>query len=295
MNGTSGDDPVLFGTVVDTIGGRVCFEPAAWPMRANLLLTDHLPRLIGGVPAPLRDYGVLSDVLSGVNGLGLWVGTLTLIGLASGMWHWFTVRRRPTSAAAGLAIDSPVASGARATSGFDAAPTEIAHIGGYLVLVGLISTVVYGFATCSDIRVETMRYNLLGVLIPVGALVMALQTWPLRAVRAGLGAAVALWCALNTGDVVALTREYRAPTRRTISDRPWPTTSSVVVSRSRGRASRNAYHITFLAQERIRVSAHDFARIRSYFNEAKQAQAPTLAEQPCAGGEALPSGIFLCR
>ena len=91
--GTSGDDPVLLGTVVDTIGGRVCFEPAAWPMRADLLFTDHLPRLIGGVPAPLRDYGVLTGVFSGVSGLGLWVGALTLIGLASGTWHWFTVRR----------------------------------------------------------------------------------------------------------------------------------------------------------------------------------------------------------
>ena len=58
---------------------------------------------------------------------------------------------------------------------------------------------------------------------------------------------------------------------------------------------RNAYHITFLAQERVRVSANDFARIRSYFDEAGLAQAPTLAEQPCAGGEALPSGMFLCR
>ncbi len=96
--GTSGDDPVLFGTAVDTIGGRVCFEPAAWPMRADLLLTDHLPRLIGGVPASLRDYGVLSGVFSGVNGLGLWVGTLTLVGLASGAWHWFAVRRRAASA-----------------------------------------------------------------------------------------------------------------------------------------------------------------------------------------------------
>lgn len=282
--GTTGDDPVLLGAVVDTIGGRVCFEPAAWPLRANLLVTDHLPRLIGGVPAPLRDYGVLTGVFSGVSGLGVWVGALTLIGLTSGTWHWFAVRRR---AAAGTP-HSPV------TATASAAQQGTAHVGGYLVLVGLISTVVYGFATCSDIKVQTMRYNLLGVFIPVGALVMALQTWTLPAVRAGFGAAVALWCALNTADVVALTREYRThpPVDQRQAEADDLERREVAISWSR---FRNAYHITFLAQERVRVSANDFTRIRSYADEAGMAQAPTLAEQPCAGGEALPSGIFLCH
>jgi hypothetical protein len=292
--GTTGDDALLLGTVVDTIGGRVCFEPAAWSLRAELLLTDHLPRLIGGVPAPLRDYGVLTGVFSGVSGLGPWVGALTLFGLASGAWHGFTVRRRVALATAGLATESSVGPDRRGAGRAEAAPGQMAHVGGYLVLVGLISTVVYGFATCSDIKVETMRYNLLGVFIPVGALVMALQTWPFPVVRAGLGAAVALWCAVNTGDVVALAREYR--TRPPIDQRQAVAAElerrGVTISWSR---FRNAYHITFLAQERVRVSANDFARIRSYFDEASLAQAPTLAEQPCADGAALAAGMYLCR
>ena len=192
--GTRGDDPLLLGTVVDTIGGRVCSEPAAWPMRAEMLIADHLPRLVGGLPAPLRDYGVLTGVYSGTSGLGLWVGVLTLIGLASGAWHWLAQRRR-------AGTDTTTSAGA----------PGVPHIGGYLVLVGLFSTLVYGFAVCSDIKVETMRYNLLGVFIPVGALVMALQTWAMPVARAGLGAAVALWCAVNTGDVVALTQRIREP------------------------------------------------------------------------------------
>jgi hypothetical protein len=139
-----------------------------------------------------------------------------------------------------------------------------------------------------------MRYNLLGVFVPVGALVMALQTWSLPAVRAGIGAAVALWCALNTGDVVALAREYRnhppLDQRQAAADDLERRGVSIAWSRF-----RSAYHISFLARERVRVSANDFARIRSYFDEAGRAQAPTLADQPCAGGEALPSGLFLCR
>ena len=289
--GTSGDDPVLVGTVVDTIGGRLCFEPAAWPMRADLLFTDHLPRLIGGVPTPLRDYGVLTGVLSGVSGLGVWVGALTLIGLASGTWHWLSVRGRMAPATAGLPDDPR---DARITGMADVAPAGMAHIGGYLVLVGLISTIVYGFATCSDIKVETMRYNLLGVFVPVGALVMALQTWRLPAARAGVAAAVALWCVLNTADIVALAQEYRshppADQRQALADDL--ERRGVTIARS---LFRTAYHVTFLAQERVRVSASDFARIRSYVDEARAAQAPTLSGQPCADGEALPSGVFLCR
>jgi hypothetical protein len=270
--GTYGDDPLLLATVVDTIGGRVCFEPAAWPMRAELLVTDHLPRLVGGLPAPLRDYGVLTGVYSGTSGLGLWVGVLTLIGLASGTWHWFARRRRAPTAT----LD------------------DMTHIGGYLVLVGVTSTLVYGLATCSDIKVETMRYNLLGVFLPVGALVMALQAWTIPTVRAGLGAAVALWCAVNTADVIALTREYltRPPVdqRQAVADEL--ERRGVTISSSR---FRNAYHITFLARERVRVSATDFSRIQLYVEEATRLNAPTLAEQPCADGEPLPSGMFLCR
>jgi hypothetical protein len=139
-----------------------------------------------------------------------------------------------------------------------------------------------------------MRYNLLGVFIPVGALVMALQASTVPAVRAGLGAAVALWCALNTADIVALAREYRTrppvDQRQAVADDLERRGEPISWSRF-----RNAYHITFLAQERVRVSASDFARIRSYFDEAGTTHAPTLAEQPCADGEALPSGMFLCR
>jgi hypothetical protein len=264
--GTRGDDPALLGTVVDTFGGRLCFEPAAWFVRAGLLTGDHLPRLVGGLPAPLRDYGVLSGVYSGVAGVGLWVGGLTTAGLAAGAWYWWRSRR-------GLAAGEP--------------PEAMPHVGGYLVLVATISTLIYGFATCSDIKVETMRYNLLGVFLPVGALTMALQTWSAAPVRAGSGAAVALWCLLNTSDVLALWGEYlyRTPVdqRQVLADELQR--RGVVVASSR---FRHAYHITFLAQERVRVAANDFSRIRAYFDEAALAQAPTLAERPCADGDALP-------
>lgn len=271
--GSRGDDPILLGIAVDTLGGRVCLDPATWPSRASALVGDHLPRLIGGVPAQMREYGVNTGVFSGQDGLGVWVAALTATGLASGAWQWWTSRRL--------------------AAGAGPAPPPTSHIGGYLVLVGLISTLVYGFATCSSIRVETLRYNLLGVLIPVGALVMALQAWRAPTVRAGIGAAVVLWCALNASDILALTREsVRAPfpdQRQALADELERRGVTVAWS-----AFRNAYHVTFLSRERVRVSANDFSRIKAYFDEAHLVGAPTIAESPCDGGERLQAGVYLC-
>ncbi|MDH4065152.1 MAG: hypothetical protein OEW19_12185, partial [Acidobacteriota bacterium] len=272
--GTHGDDPLLVATVVDTFGGRICVDPATWPARASLLVGDHLPRLVGGTPAALRDYGVLTGVFSGQGGLGPWVAGLTAVGLGAGAWHWLTARRQTHG------------------TGLPVRPTS--HLGGYLVLVGLISTLVYGFATCSDIKVETLRYNLLGVMIPVGALVMALQVGRAPAVRAGIGAAVVLWCALNASDVLALTRESaQAPfpdRRQALADELERRGVTVAWSRY-----GTAYHVTFLSRERVRISANDFSRIKSYFDEASASGAPTIVETRCEGGDPIQPGLFLCR
>lgn len=300
--GTRGDDPALVATVVDTLGGRICIDPATWPERASLLVFDHLPRLVGGMPAPLADYGVLTGVYSGLPGLGPWVAAITAAGLVAGAWQWFTVARaQPDS-------DRPVPGGAPATpvtrtlapdrgerpGDTRRSPPVTSHLGSYLVLVGLVSTLVYGFLTCSSIRVETMRYNLLGLYIPVGALVMALQAWRAPTTRAGLGAAVALWCALNTSDVAALTREHasRPPADRRQALADALEARGVTVAWAR---FRNSYHVTFLSAERVRVSANDFIRIQAYADEARRLGAPTLSEEPCPAGEKLLPGLFLCR
>ncbi len=265
--GTSGDDARLLAIATDPVGGRLCFDPSLWPERTRLLWTDHLPRIVGGTPAALREYGVLTGVFAGRTGVGAWVLAITLFGLASGVRLLWPVRNLRESAA------SP-------------------RLGFYLVLVGLISTVVYGFATCSDIRVATMRYNLLGVLVPVGALVLAFQAWRTPAVRAGLSAAVVLWCTFNALDVAALTREYmRQPL---VDDR------RVVTEELEARgvttawaAFRDAYHITFMTKERVRVSANDYIRITAYADEARAAGAPTLTERSCENGVPV-AGMRLC-
>jgi hypothetical protein len=138
-----------------------------------------------------------------------------------------------------------------------------------------------------------MRYNLLGVWIPVGALVMAVQTWRQPVVRAGFAAAVALWCLVNTLDVVALTREYQ---RHAPADRRQQLAAELEARgvHSARSAFPIAYHVTFLAQERVRVDAVNYSRIRAYAEEANRVHAPLIADRPCAGGAPLPGGRFLC-
>jgi hypothetical protein len=266
--GTTIDDRAVLASTEGSLSGRVCFQPDTWSVRVPLLIGDHLPRLVGGVGAALQDYGVQTGVYSGQDGLFVWVAAITLAGLLGGAWYWWQPRSRGDADA-------------------------VSHLGGYLVLVGTISTVVYGFVACSRIAPDTLRYNLLALFIPVGALVMALQTWRQPAVRAGFGAAVALWCLVNSLDVLALAREYRQhrPEDRRLALAEALEARGVEIARA---PFRTAYHVTFLAREKVRVAATDYPRIRAYDEEAARSAAPTIADRPCPDGSDLPGGLFLC-
>jgi hypothetical protein len=275
--GTTGGDPMLRAWVADPVVGRLCFDPSLWPARAAALVTDHLPRLVGGMPAPLQDYGVLTGVFSGTTGLGLWVGALMGVCLAGGVWQAWA-----GSAARQSTSDEAQSQG----TGWAAFPI-------YLLLIGVISTVVYGFATCSAVHVATLRYNLLTVFVPVAALLVGLRAFTSAPARAGIAAAVVLWCALNLSDILALADEYRRHP-------PLDQRQAVVDALNQNgvetawSAHRNAYHLTFISQERVRVSANDFIRIKEYWEEARRTRAPTISERPCEGGAELVPGLLLC-
>lgn len=276
--GTTGADPTVASWGGDQVVGRICIDPSLWRARGAALVADHLPRLVGGSPAPLQEYGVLSGVFSGRTGLGVWVAGLIAVCLAGG------VRRTWTDSAMRHAPAAPAGS----------SPGNWAAFPIYLLLIGLVSTVVYGFATCSAIHVHTLRYNLLTVFVPVAALLVGLRAFTSPPARAGIAAAVCLWCWFNLSDVLALAAEY--------IDHPPLDQRQAIVNTLRERDVdiawsnyRNAYHLTFIAQERPRVSANDFIRIMEYWEDAQRAQAPTISERACDGGTAIAPGLLLCR
>jgi hypothetical protein len=141
--------------------------------------------------------------------------------------------------------------------------------------------------------VETLRYNLLSVFIPVGALVMGLQAWKQPAIRAGFGAAVVLWCTVNSLDIVALLREHEA--HPLVDHRQVLADDLVARGVTSGRMLfRSAYHVTFLARERVRLAATDFSRIRAYTEEVERTMGPSIEDAPCDGGTRLANGQYLC-
>jgi hypothetical protein len=234
------------------------------------LVSDHLPRLFGGLARPLREYGVLTSVPAGFTGVWPLAAVLTIAGLTA-------------------------ASGAFARG--KARARHDGSFGLYLSLVGLISTLVYGFGVCIPIHADTLRYNLLGILMPAGALVLAFSApavfWRSVAVRSAFVAVTLLWTVLNASDSIALAREYA-------SAPPIDQRQALAAELERRAITsawseyRFAYHVTFLARERVRVSANDYTRIRAYFDEALAGRAPTITTRACPGGEELVPRVYLC-
>ena len=125
------------------------------------------------------------------------------------------------------------------------------------------------------------------------SIVMALQAWRNPIARAALAAAVLLWCAVNALDMAALIREYRS--RPLVDYRLVLADDLVARGVTSARAPfRAAYHVTFLAGERVRTAATDFTRIRAYTEEAARTAAPTISDTACAQGTPLNNGQYLC-
>jgi hypothetical protein len=263
--GTRGNDVMMAGLQADPVGARVCFAPERWMPRARLLFSQHLPQLVGGMPGMLYEYGMRTTVPTGYAGVAPLVAAMAAAGVASAA----------------------------------AAPRAAAAVfGWYLILVGVISTAVYGFVVCSPIIAETLRYNLLGVMIPAGALVLGLSR-PVRSplsagARAGFIAVPIVWGLLNASDLGAVTREY-------LERPPVDLRQAIVAEMERRRIHsawseyRLAYHLSFISGERVRVSANDYVRVKAYFDEAAATKAPTLTVKACAGGDELIAGVYLCR
>jgi hypothetical protein len=58
-----------------------------------------------------------------------------------------------------------------------------------------------------------------------------------------------------------------------------------------------AYHVTFLANERVVVATREYPRIWTYnlLVQSHAQEAVSLSTQPCFGGDALVEGVFLCK
>ena len=169
----------------EAIGAQICLDPSRWPARVAELVTSHLPTMAGGHPRPLADATVNSGIGAGNPGLAIWVLTLVVV---AGLAGWHAARRAPAA---------PNAAEAGAPD---------AALPWFLGLTALSSIVVYGLVACSAIALDTLRYDLLALLLPVGVLMAGLRT-PVVWLRAGLVTATVLWTAVDADDYRALAAE----------------------------------------------------------------------------------------
>lgn len=266
--GTKAESRTVDLSVRNAIGSQVCLDPSRWPDRARALVTEHLPYIVGGSPGPMSDAGVNSGMGQGNPGLAPWVLALTCAGLVGGLLTVRTPRSREQRGIPGTWLPA------------------------YVVTVGVISTVVYGLVACSSISAVTLRYNLLVLFIPAGALAAGV-TATHRSVRAGLVTAAVMWAALTVSDYAALGREIRGGR--------WPDYRGDAVHALEARGIRAlwgeyrlSYVLSFRSQERLIVAPVDVHRIDEYARRAAERPAPLVTYRPCPAGELLVPDIWLC-
>ncbi|MGE0361823.1 MAG: hypothetical protein AB7R67_13980 [Vicinamibacterales bacterium] len=258
-------------SVADAVGAQICIVPSRWPSRGRLVLTEHLPLLVGGLPGPNWPLGINSGMGNGNPGLGPWVLALTIVALAAGVT---ARRRRPAAAPAGI---------------------PAAAFAWYLVLTGGLSIAAYWLVACSQVTTFSAHYDLLAIYVPVGALLGGLGL-KRPTVRAGLDTATLLWAVLSFDDYRALAGE--------VADGRWPNPRGAAAralaaagDRALWGEFRLAYVVTFLAAERVTVASTSFHRVDRYAERARAANAPILTYGPCRPeqrSEAVAPGIVIC-
>jgi hypothetical protein len=252
---------------------QVCADPTRWRSRAELLATTHFPLMVGGLPGSVLPIGISSGVAHGNAGLRLWV--LLLLAVAAATAVLVMSREEPAAARVAQAVPATA-------------------LPWFLVLTGLASTATYWLVACSQITLNSLRYDLLVTLVPAGLLLAALR-WPSRLLRAGMVTATVLWCAVSVRDYGALAEEAwsgRWPDRRG---------DLIELLEARGIETlwgefRVAYVLSFRSAERVVIAPTNIHRIDEYARRAAAANAQMLRTHACAegAGEELVPGYWLC-
>lgn len=170
---------------------------------------------------------------------------------------------------------------------------ERAEFALYTLGVGIVAAAV--FVAGKPFLVGYSRYAILALLIPIGASAAVLLLEPKRLVRALVSAAVVGWASLSIVD--------HAQVLVTFATNPPPNSAQQVVDELIARdvdlaeaGYWQAYRLTFLAHERVRVASNDFTRIDEYqaLAQARPTEGFRISERPCPDGQPV-GGVYLCK
>ena len=271
--GTSPADVVGASNGLAGLAARVCGDAGLMLSGVYGSFTSYPGLLLGLTPTILSDFWVNSTLTQGLPGTWPVLAIACLCAVARCVWLWVRRTRQPAPGSLSFSL--------------------------YLLLTGAVTLAGYGVGRCGDLHVLTMRYALLGVLGPIGLVALVLQVEPRRWVRTISVGVVAAWAVVSAAGHVQLANEYLTRTppnyRRVLAD-------YLIAHRMRyARADYwTAYHVAFLANERVIVATQGVPRIASYQQRVNlhERDAVQISRTPCAdgrGAEAVPRVYWVCE
>ena len=246
--------------------GFICPDFNLARVTANLdsLVRTQMATLLGTSPFRLLDANIDSPTWQGLPGFWPLWGTVLLVVTARAVWlsrRSLTFWRRAPGAP---------------TIGF----------GVYLILIGVQSGVAWAITRCGPLSPLTLRYALLAVLAPVGALAVHLALEKSQIWRAVTVALVMSWLVVSVRAHADLAHHFvsqpRSSEYRLLADE--------LVKRNIRYVMADywaAYMISFLTDEQITATATDHLRILAYDRAVERHRDETIliSRRPCEGGE----------
>ena len=175
-------------------------------------------------------------------------------------------------------------------------PSAMTWFGLYLVIIGLAAVFAYATTRCGHASVFTLRYLLLAMLAPTGALTLGLERERRVGVRLLIGGVVALWTGISAVNTAALIRRFaQSPPERNYSQ------LVAYLEREQIRYIEadywTGYYVAFVTDERI-VPMTNFDRIHTYVQAvgAHRDRAAVIglrSAPPCADGVEV-AGFVVC-
>lgn len=262
--GTRGELIAGFGgSQIENLTNRIGQRLADLPARAEAMVTERIPSLLGG--------------------------RLGLDGIAHQGRDWVFW---PLLVGATVAIVRLLMLGRAEAPATRRPPPATAFIW-YLLAVGVAAAGM--FVIARPLTDTTHRYFLLALYGPIGLTAAWLALEPLRHVRLAIVIAMVGWGALSAID------NYRQAARYVSGYEPNKIRELANALEARGlhvaeAGYWRAYKLSFLTEERLKIASTDYSRIDEYRRLANREgdRLLRLQEQPCPGGEPVVEH-YLCR
>jgi hypothetical protein len=174
-------------------------------------------------------------------------------------------------------------------------PSAATYFGVYLILIGAQAVLVYALTRCGNVSVFTLRYMLLVLLAPAGAIILALEREARPVIRAIVTITMIAWGSVCAFAHARLLHEYVDDSPRAAYHELADYLDShdirfIVTDYWTG------YHVAFLTAERVKALT-DFERVHEYtlavranLDRAMEVRRNINPDQPCAG--TLVGGLF---